>query len=82
MTRDEAIAQCAELKATHEDRATHQWLPRETPDADWQIVKVALPATSVTNTTPEQRADEKPPTGDDPRTSLDRNLGGPWVPGL
>lgn len=81
MTRDEAVARCTELKATHEDRATHQWLPREIGDGDWQIVKVALAATSVTDTTPELRADEKPATGDDPRTSLDRNIGGPYIGG-
>ncbi len=30
------------LNATHPQRETHQWLPRET-ESGWQVVKIAMP---------------------------------------
>ena len=70
---------CERLAATHPDRATHRWLPRHT-DAGWEVVKVGLPP-PLDHLQAEQRADERPATGEDPRTSIDRNVGGPWIGG-
>jgi len=43
MTRKEAEEQCARLAAEHPDRETHQWRPRQEPNGDWSIMKIALP---------------------------------------
>jgi hypothetical protein len=74
MTRAEAEAQAAKLAAEHPDRETHRWLPREDPDGNWSVVKVGLPP-GDTATTAETRADEKPTTADDPRSSAMQNIG-------
>jgi hypothetical protein len=76
LSEDLANALCKRLSSTHPDRETHQWLPRKVGDG-WQVVKVAL-APPADNLTAETRADERPAQGDDPRSSHDRNVGGPW----
>ena len=73
MTKDEAREACARLAAEHRDRKTHRWLPREEADGSLSVVKVALPPKGPL--TPETTADERPPTGDDPRTAAMQNLG-------
>lgn len=67
---------CAHFAATHADRETHQWLPRQT-EKGWQIVKVAVPPPED-RLKAETRADERPDVGDDPRTAHNRNVGGPY----
>jgi hypothetical protein len=74
MTREEAEAQCARLAAEHPDRDTHQWRPRQDASGGWNVVKIALPPASGELHT-ETRADERPPTPDDVRTTHGRNLG-------
>jgi len=76
MSEAEAKAHCKRLAASHPDRATHRWLPRRAAEG-WQVVKVGLKP-PLENLTTEQRADERPSPGDDPRTAHDRNVG-PWV---
>lgn len=71
LTKEAAEALCARLAASHEDRETHQWLPRRTEEG-WEVVKVALPPPADTLKA-EIRADERPETPDDPRTSQQRN---------
>ena len=71
LTKEAAEALCARLTASHEDRATHQWLPRER-EGGWEVVKVAL-APPLDNLGTEIRAAERPETPDDPRTSQQRN---------
>lgn len=71
LTKEAAEALCARLAASHEDRATHQWLPRER-EGGWEVVKVAL-APPLDNLSTEIRAAERPETPDDPRTSQQRN---------
>jgi len=73
MTRDEAETLCAQNAAEHPDRKVAQWRPQEQPDGAWTVVRIGLPPTP--DTTAEQRADEKPPTPDDPRTAAMQNLG-------
>lgn len=77
MTREEAKQECARLAAEHADRETHQWHPREDADGKWSVVKIALPPSDAPQQS-EVRADEKPPTADDPRDAHMRNVG-PWV---
>ena len=67
---------CAHLAVTHNDRETHQWMPRRA-DSGWQVVKIALPP-PADNLKTETRADERPDVADDPRSSISRNLGGPY----
>ena len=79
MTREESEALCAEYAAEHPDRKVAQWIPQEQPDGEWVVLRVGIPAP---DTTEEIRADERPPTADDPRDAHMRNIG-PWVgPGV
>lgn len=80
MTEAEAGARCAELAASHPDRATQRWRPREEADGSWSVVKIALP--NVGPTIAETRADERPATADDPRTAAMRDLGPNVGPGI
>jgi hypothetical protein len=80
MTEDEAREACERLAKEHPDRGTHQWRPREEPDGSWSVIKIALPPSAAT--TPETRAEEKPPTADDPRSSSMQNLGPNVGPGI
>jgi hypothetical protein len=77
MTRGEAERECARLAAEHADRQTHQWHPRQEPDGAWSVVKIALAPTDP-NRQAETRAEEKPPTADDPRSAAAQNIG-PYV---
>jgi hypothetical protein len=77
MTREEAEAACRKLAAEHPDRKTHRWVPRETADGRWEIAKISLPPREDPDLTAETRADERPPTPDDPRPM--RDTGGPFV---
>jgi hypothetical protein len=79
MTREEAEAMSAQLAAEHPDRATHQWRPRQDASGGWDVVKIALAAADSGELHAETRADELPSPADDPRSSHDRNVGGPWV---
>lgn len=73
MTQMEAKAACARLAETHPDRATHQWLPRHVA-VGWQVVKVGIPP-PADPLHAETRVDERPSTGEDPRTAQVRNTG-------
>jgi hypothetical protein len=76
MTREEAEQACKRLAAEHADRETHRWVPREADDESWEVVKIHLAPNDDEHLTAETRADEKPPTGDDPRSRSD--LGPPY----
>jgi hypothetical protein len=73
MTESEARAACARFAAQHQDRQTHTWHPRRDPDGGWSVMKISLAPGGPTGT--ETRAEEKPPTADDPRSSATQNLG-------
>jgi hypothetical protein len=77
MTRQQADAECKRLAEESPERDTHQWLPREEADGSWSVVKVGLAPHDTEKLTAETRADEKPPTPDDPR-SIARRLGAPY----
>jgi hypothetical protein len=71
MTEQEAKEQCTQLAAEHPDRGTHRWIPTQR-DGEWAVAKIGLPPPS-NDGSPEVRADERPPTPDDPRTEP------PWL---
>ena len=80
MRREEAEAECRRLQAEHPERAGYRWFAREADgDSGWVVVRVAAPpGTRVDPLSTEIRADERPPTPDDPRTSYARNVGSDW----
>jgi hypothetical protein len=73
MTETEARQACAQFASEHPDRHTHRWRPREELDGSWSVVKIALAPEGPLGT--ETRAEEKPPTPDDPRTVAEQTLG-------
>ena len=77
MTREEAETACKRLASEHPDRETHRWVPREADDGSWDVAKIHLAPSDDENLTAETRADEKPPTPDDPRNLP--NLGRPYA---
>jgi hypothetical protein len=77
MTKLEAQARAAELNA--EGAGDGTWFVRETSPGDYEPVRVKAPGlkpTAPLRTTTE--AKPRPPEPDDPRTSYDRNVGGPY----
>ena len=77
VTREEAETECARLAREHPDRETHRFVPRQGSDGVWSVAKVGLAPLPDGPVGAETRADEKPPTPDDPRDSYSRNVG-PW----
>jgi hypothetical protein len=79
MTREAAEAEARRLGREHPDRDRHRWLARE-HGGTWEVVRIPVPPSQRVDplgTTAE--AKPKPSQPDDPRTSYDRNVGGPWV---
>jgi len=79
MTREEAETEARRLGREHPDRDRHRWLARDR-DGTWEVVRVPVPPgqrVDPLKTTSE--AKPKPSQPGDPRTSYDRNVGGPWV---
>jgi hypothetical protein len=76
MTHDEAKAEAERLAREHPDRATHSWLPRETAPGEWSVVRVGIPSRAATGTVLESKP--RPPTADDPRPNVWRDVGGPY----
>ena len=77
MTHDEARAECARRAAEDPDRKTHSWIPRETTPGEWSVVRVNVPLAGI-DPAASLRADERPPTPEDPRDTHTKNVG-PWV---
>jgi hypothetical protein len=80
VTESEARQACSRLAAEHPDRRTHRWRPRREIDGSWSVIKIALAPEGPLGT--EIRAEEKPPTPDDPRSAAMQNLGPHIGPGL
>ena len=79
MTRSEAEGFARTQAREHPDRDTHRWMTKEQPDGSWTVVKVRMPpGMKVDRLKTTTEAKPKPPEPDDPRTSYDRNVGGPW----
>jgi hypothetical protein len=77
VTHEEAEQACKRLAAEHPDRETHRWIPHDAGDGNWDIAKISLAPSEDDSLAAETRADERPPTPDDPRSL--RDIGGPWV---
>ncbi len=78
MTREQAQQSAAELNREHAERATHRWLARETP-AGWSVVRVSLPAgMRIEPLRASVETRPRPPQAPDPRSTLVRNVGGPY----
>jgi hypothetical protein len=77
VTRQEVEQECTRLAAEHPDRETHRWIPHQAKDGTWDVAKIALPPQSKEGLSTETRADERPPTPDDPRPN--RDLGRPYA---
>jgi hypothetical protein len=77
MTHEEALAECRRLADEHPDHATHSWLPRESADGDWTVVKIGVPGSRPLATA--QEAKPRPPQADDPRPAMWRDVGGPYA---
>jgi len=77
----EARKACGQLAAEHPDRDTHRWHPRQEAGGSWAVVKIAL-APSGSQSSAETRAEARPPTGDDPRSAAEQNLGPNIGPGI
>ncbi len=73
MTREEAKREAQRLAQEHPDRETHQWQTREAADGTWDVIKIGVPPPAPVGDA-ETRADEKPPTPDDPRTAFGRDV--------
>ena len=76
MTHEEALKECARLSAESPERETHHWVPRQDESGDWSVARIGLPPPDSDPGTAETRADEKPPTPDDPRSAIARNIPG------
>jgi hypothetical protein len=75
VTEQEARVLAEELAKTHPDRETHRFVPRKEGDGDWMVAKINLPPVRD-ELSAETRADERPPTADDPRDGFNRNVPG------
>jgi hypothetical protein len=80
MTQTEAEDFARTQAREHPDRHTHRWMVKEQPDGSWTVAKVRMPpGTRIDPLKTTTEAKPKPPQPDDPRTSYDRSVGGPWV---
>jgi hypothetical protein len=78
MNREYAIRECERLAAESPDSSRSSWIPRRRDDGSWEVVRLDGVPSANRSRTAETRADERPPTGEDPRTAAVRNAG-PWV---
>ena len=76
MTKAEAQRECERLATESPERETHRWILGQRRDGEWTVIKIGLPPRAPLEGKPETRADEKPSTPDDPRSSSQRNLPG------
>jgi hypothetical protein len=80
MTRSEAEEHARRLQAEHPDHATHRFVPRRSPDGDWEVARVQVPERLRRGPlTPTVDASPRPSPADDPRTGNERRL--PGLPG-
>lgn len=82
MDRKDAEASCERLAREDPERDRYKWLPRQSDDGEWSVVKVQLPEglrRDPMKATVE--AKPEPPDADDPRPAMWRDVGGPWTAG-
>jgi hypothetical protein len=78
MSRDDAEQRAARLNHEHPERGAYRWLAREAPEG-WEVVRMTVPG--GVRTDPLAGAVESRPRPDapDPRTTYERNVGGPYA---
>jgi hypothetical protein len=82
MTRAEADDRSAVLNREHPDRGLYRWIARA-DGSEWQVARVTIPGgTRLHPLHGTVEAKPQPSPADDPRTTFDKNVGGPWAPGL
>jgi hypothetical protein len=82
MTRAEAEDRAATLNREHPDRGLYRWIARRDRDS-WQVARVAIPGgVRLHPLNSAVQAKPQPSPADDPRTTFDKNVGGPWAPGI
>lgn len=75
MTRTEAEERARRLQAEDPERETHRFFAREAAGGDWEVARVELPEPLRRGALTEGiEAKPKPPTPDDPRSNVGRNL--------
>jgi len=82
MTRNDAVERAATLNAEHPDRGRYRWMARQAQD-EWEVVRLAIPGgvrLDPLHAAVESRP--RPQPADDPRPLFDKNVGGPWGPGV
>jgi hypothetical protein len=78
MTRAEAEQRATALNLEHPDRGIYRWMAREGEDG-WQVARITVPGGVRPGPLHEAVESRPQPEAPDPRTSYDRNVGGPWV---
>jgi hypothetical protein len=81
MTRAEAEDRAATLNREHPDRGAYRWMARSRADG-WEVVRMAIPGGVRVDPLHEAVESRPRPEPSDPRTAFERNVGGPWIPGV
>jgi hypothetical protein len=81
MTRAEAEDRAATLNREHPERGAYRWMARAA-DEDWQVVRVAIPGGVGLGSLHGVVETRTRPEAPDPRTTFEKNVGGPWIPGV
>jgi hypothetical protein len=81
MTRSEAEDRAKALNTEHPDRGSYRWMARDA-EGGWQVVRMAIPGGVRLDPLKTAVESHPRPPADDPRTSYDKNVGGPWVGGV
>jgi hypothetical protein len=82
MTRNDAVNRAAALNAEHPDRGRHRWMAREA-GGTWQVVRLAIPGgVRIDPLSASVESHARPNPAEDPRPLFDKNVGGPWAPGV
>ena len=74
MTRDQATAECARLAREDPRRQSDSWIPRQMENGDWEVMRVAGVPSPTDVRGSEMAGDERPPTPEDPRQAIDKNV--------
>ena len=81
MTRDEAENRAGTLNREHPERGAYRWMARAGGD-DWHVVRVAIPGGVRPDPLHAAVESRTRPEAGDPRTTFEKNVGGPWIPGV
>lgn len=80
MNEQEAKDHCAQLVASHPDRATTNWLPVKQKDGTWAVARIGLPPPAQSSG--KQVKSEPKPLADNPRAENPWINPPPWIGGI